>query len=339
MPSATLAEVLNRFNIDDRLTLCDVWQKSDGSIAGFVEMPQYRDVLKAAGFDVSKVKLMPEEGSTTDRFGIVAVDHAILRKFPKDQPGDRDNATDVMRGETCWILDRKADGMTLVHTSDGYLGWTESKTFGWLFDAEKFQVILERKHDAAAAMAERSSAIMPRTSTSAIGGEPFGFRSPGQLIVDGPTTRPSTPLGVTPAEDRAMHARELREWVCNDASRLLGTPYLWGGKSAEGIDCSGLVQTSFARNNILLPRDAYQQANVGQLVATRWFKDALLPADLLFFISGKHGNVSHVAIYLGDGRYIEAAGKDVHIRSMTPGDPDYDAERTATFAWARRVIE
>jgi cell wall-associated NlpC family hydrolase len=74
------------------------------------------------------------------------------------------------------------------------------------------------------------------------------------------------------------------------------------------------------------------------LVATRWNRDALLRGDLLFFLSERRGNVHHVAIYLGDDRFIESAGEGVRIRSLNPRHPDYDARRAPTFAWARRVI-
>jgi hypothetical protein len=300
MPTATFADVVKRFNVDDRLTLCDVWQKPDGSIVGFVEMPQYRDALNANGFDVSNVKLMPEEALTADRFGIVKVDHAILRKFPENHPGDRDNATDVMFGEPVWILQRHADGATLVHSNDGYLGWVS---------ADAIQVIDGTAFE------------------QAIGPTPEWKRA--APIMQPPSTMPVK----IPSEEMRQLA------IISQAQLFLGTPYLWGGKTPDGIDCSGLVQTTFARHGIVLPRDADQQANVGRLVATRYFKDALLPGDLLFFMSSRRGRITHVAISLGGGKYIEAAGKDVHIRSMTPSDPDYDAERAATFAWARRVIE
>jgi cell wall-associated NlpC family hydrolase len=297
--SVTFADVLKRLELDDRLTLCDVWQKPDGSIAGFVEMPQYRDALKKAGFDVSDVKLMPEEASTKDQFGIVTVNHAILRKFPKDQPGDRDNSTDLTRGEPVWILDRKADGATLVHASDGYLGWVPADAIQ-VIDGTAFEQVLGPTPEW-----KRATPVFEPPSTA-------------------PTAIPSSTM------------KQLT--IISQAQLLLGTPYLWGGKTPDGIDCSGLVQSTFARYAIL-PRDADQQANVGRLVAMRWFKDALLPGDLLFFVSPRRGNVHHVAIYLGDNKYIEAAGKDVHISSMKPGDAEYDAERTATFGWARRVIE
>ncbi len=123
------------------------------------------------------------------------------------------------------------------------------------------------------------------------------------------------------------------------AKARLGQPYIWGGRGASGADCSGLTQTAFAAAGVHVPRDADQQSVVGKLVATRWFRDALQSGDLLFFLSAKRGDVNHVALYLGDGRYIESATDGVAIRSMDPADPTYDAKRMSTFAWARRVLE
>lgn len=302
MPARSLDQIIKGFEVDDRMNLFDVWQKPDGKLAGYVEMPQYRSVLKASGFDVSDVKLLPEESNSPYRFGIVRAPHALLRKYPKDQPGDRDNATDVRRGELVWILDQHDDGATLVHASDGYLGWV---------DGDAIDVVNETRFKAGAAT--RPASALADARMSAIDRE----TEEGKSVINAIT----------------------REGVLADAQLMLGTRYVWGGKTKEGIDCSGLAQTSFARHGILLPRDADQQANVGRLVATRWFKDALLPGDLLFFVSNHRGNVNHVAIYMGDGRYIEAAGKDVHISSLSPGDEAYDKQRADSFGWARRVIE
>lgn len=308
---ASLSDVIDRFEIDDRLTLCHVWQTPGGKLAGFVEMPQYRDVLKAHGFDVSGVKLLPEESSTGDRFGIVRADHVILRETPEDQPGNRDNVSDLTYGELVLILDRNEDGSTLVHASDGYLGWMEPTALE----------IVDPGRAIAAATTRPVREVLTSDSARA------------KRAVAAAATAASI------GEARAVSDELTRLLVLEEAREMLGTPYVWGGKTKSGIDCSGLVQTSFARHGILLPRDADQQANVGRLVATRWFTDALLPGDLLFFISPRRGNVSHVAIYLGAGKYIEAGGKDVHISSLTPGDEGYDAKRAATFGWARRVIE
>lgn len=88
------------------------------------------------------------------------------------------------------------------------------------------------------------------------------------------------------------------------ALSYLNTPYLWGGKTPFGIDCSGYTQMVFAINNIKLKRDAWQQAEQGSAV---FIKD-VLPGDLAFF-SNKVGKITHVGIVLQDNHIIHASGK------------------------------
>ncbi len=118
--------------------------------------------------------------------------------------------------------------------------------------------------------------------------------------------------------------------VLQRALALLGTPYRWGGTSPDsGFDCSGLVGYVF-RNalGIELPRVSRDMAKSGQLIADR---SALLAGDLVFF--GKQGEVDHVGIYLGDGRFVHAprTGRDVTVSSLETG---YWSEK---FMSARRV--
>lgn len=93
--------------------------------------------------------------------------------------------------------------------------------------------------------------------------------------------------------------------IVKTAEQYLGTPYLWGGTTPAGFDCSGFVQYVFARRGVQLPRTSEEQAVVGQPVTT--LADAR-PGDLLFF-AGSDGTASapgHVAIYVGGGQMIDA---------------------------------
>src|SRR6185312_9142985 len=99
--------------------------------------------------------------------------------------------------------------------------------------------------------------------------------------------------------------------VVADAKQYLGIPYVWGGESRSGLDCSGLVQKTFGDLGISLPRVAADQAHAGTPVES--LADAR-PGDLLFF-----GNPAyHVAIYAGNNQLIESPepGKTVHVTDV-----------------------
>ena len=155
------------------------------------------------------------------------------------------------------------------------------------------------------------------------------------------------------------------EAIIAQAEKLLGVPYLWGGMSSKGVDCSGLVRISHIMNGILLPRNASQQINCGDRVPMElntdywdeahrtgeqpetytttcgnriaWsddFREEMLRrtkdlqrGDLVFFGTpatepGKKPRISHVGIYLGDGRMIHSSHM-VRINSLIPGEADY----------------
>ncbi len=128
-----------------------------------------------------------------------------------------------------------------------------------------------------------------------------------------------------PASDRS----ELRR-LADEIRLFLGTPYRWGGTTLEGVDCSGLVQTIYKRvYGISLPRTTRQQYEIGvPLKGSR-----LRLGDLVFFRLSRRGGVSHVGIYLGEGKFVHASS----TRGVLISDLQQKYYRQH-FAGARRVL-
>lgn len=130
------------------------------------------------------------------------------------------------------------------------------------------------------------------------------------------------------------------EGILQTAHRLMGVPYMWGGTSPKGVDCSGFVRTTLLMHDIIIPRNASQQARKGERLETGDFS-TLQPGDLLFFGSkakeGKPERVIHVAFYLGGKRFIHSLGC-VRTGSLDPQDPLYDEYDHQRLLFAARVL-
>ena len=124
---------------------------------------------------------------------------------------------------------------------------------------------------------------------------------------------------IVPPNARAVSGRkeeaareELRTEIVETARGFIGLPYRWGGDSTEtGFDCSGLVMAVYYLNGITLPRTSRAQYHVGKPIT----KDFLNEGDLVFFDTSGRNRVSHVGIYVGDGRFIHAPGNGKTIRT------------------------
>jgi cell wall-associated NlpC family hydrolase len=107
--------------------------------------------------------------------------------------------------------------------------------------------------------------------------------------------------------------------LLQEALTYLGVPYVWGGESRRGLDCSAFVRSVYASEGIGLPRVAADQAIVGQLV--NW--SDLRPGDRLYFDMGNHGHVSHTGMYLGNGYFIHASTNHGRVDVDSIFQPNY----------------
>jgi murein DD-endopeptidase len=153
-----------------------------------------------------------------------------------------------------------------------------------------------------------------------------------------PGAAPPTPTLRTTVEHSGVNPNrvELISSVLSTATDAMGTPYKWGGtgEADGGFDCSGLIQYAYGQHGISLPRRSADQATEGEKIEKRLA--ALLPGDILTF-SNSGGRVTHVGLYLGDGRFIHSANDGVQV-SLLSSEDVYGRWWWRRWVGARRIV-
>ena len=125
----------------------------------------------------------------------------------------------------------------------------------------------------------------------------------------------------------SIYDDDMGKSVIEEAEKYLGVPYVWGGTTPKGFDCSGFVQYVYSSLGVELPRVSQDQVNVGMPLT----REQLMPGDLVFFAD--NGDVHHVGIYVGDGYMIHAPYTGAVISYQSIDTPYYKSQ----FCGGRRV--
>ena len=214
---------------------------------------------------------------------------------------------------------------TLIRQADGYQSWISSDQLAHaVMDAQTTALV--RSHFI-------SLHLHPATDAEVIRDAVIGCRLPVLEERDGwyRLALPDGQSGWAAKDHFGSFPPATPQSVIGLAREFLGYQYVWGGRTPKGFDCSGLVQTTFNLLGIPMPRDSRKQQK-------HFFRSADIhdaeAGDLLFFGSSEE-KVSHVAISLGDLRFIHASGW-VRYNSFRHSDPDFSPKHLDTFISVNR---
>ena len=244
-----------------------------------------------------------------------------------DRPGVSGGLqTELLLGEPLVLLDR-TDGCFLALAGDGYWGWVREDAV-WPLTETEFDAWVNRPRGVLLADVVTAEMVIPRGAVLPVadraGGEctvllPGG----GRCAVSAPAVR------LAAGDDEAGAAR------AKAALDLLYTPYVFGGRSPLGLDCSGLVTNVLGREGVRAARDASQQVLSGRLGGTAWYRGHLRAGDQVFFID-EFGKVFHTGIALDRTHVVHASSPCVQISSLDARDALYDRVLDRCFFMAKR---
>lgn len=346
-----IEETRNQYAPDKRTTIFEVTvQELDGVyiLSGETNIPATKEklLIKAKSLNLSlkdEIQILPAKNLGENIYGIINLSVSNIRVKPDDEV---ELVSQSLLGTSVKIY-KKQSGYFLVQTPDNYIGWMDndgvhpvnkSELESW---KKSNKIIFIKEFGFAYSLPDEKS---DRVSDLAAGdiltvlGEENNFykvKYPDDRI----------------AFIQKLNCEKFNEWanksnsteldIISTAKLMIGIPYLWGGTSIKGMDCSGFTKTVYYLNGIVLPRDASQQVNTGVLVDTRNGFDNCHAGDLLFFgtraTDSTKEKVTHVGIYIGNSKFIHASGR-VKINSLDSSDLDFSEYRLKHFLRVKRIL-
>jgi hypothetical protein len=318
----------------------DVRTSDEGPLvlSGYVEFVEIRDALVKClhrlGFNEldDRIEILPSQELGPLKYGVFKTTHSLSLQEP--QRGT-EVVTDGVLGEAVFLLKKAANDFFLCHTAEGYLGFIESSAIQRM---EEGEFVRYNSGDRVRMKKQYRASNCQEVIELPIGANLKAVKVKSDEVVAELPCGQAVPIPLSCCEVVPQVPNPRLEGAIQVAQRLIGTPYRWGGKTSAGIDCSGLVQLAFSAEGMNMPRDSNQQVYVGRLSATRWFRQGLRRGDTLYFM-GARGRITHTALYLGDGQYLEAVRPHVRVSSFHPSDANYSEQRDAAFAFAKRLLD
>ena len=293
---------------------------------------------------VDQIKTLPEPELEDKVYGLVEVSVCNIRYSPK-HAGEL--ASQALMGTPVRILEKENNGWLLIQTPDQYISWVDRGAITMMskegIDRWKAipKVIYTYSYGSAYSEPDQESVIVSDLVAGCMMELVAEKRDFYQVLFADQRT------GFVPKKESNVYNEWLSKTSASEESlirtskRLMGVPYLWGGTSFKGVDCSGFTKTVYFLNGIILPRDASQQVMIGETIDKTGNWNELKPGDLLFFGEKREDGserVIHVAMWLGNGEFIHASDK-VRVNSMIATASNYDDYNAKRYLRAKRILK
>ena len=303
------------------------------------------DSLKSLDIDfVDQIRVLPDTAVGNNKYAVARNSVINIRSEPKHSA---ELGTQALLGMPLKILDKEGD-FYRVQTPDNYISWVDKGGITTMnkgeFDAwnEAKKIIFTENFGHVYASKQMDAII----SDISLGGM-LQLVSEDNRFYE--VKYPDNRIGFVKKENAYIYDDWIEKLDPSElsieivAKKMDGFPYLWGGTSAKGMDCSGFTKMVYLMNGFIIPRDASQQVHAGKLVDENLDFSDLQKGDLLFF--GKKATeeskekVTHVGIWLNNDKqeFIHASG-NVHISSMDENHSLYDELNKNRYLGSRRYL-
>ena len=304
------------------------------------------DSLKSLDIEyINKIRVLPDSAVGNLKYAIARNSVINIRSKPKHSA---ELGTQGLLGMPLKVLDKKGD-FYRVQTPDNYISWVDKGGIHRM-NKDKFdnwnnrkKVIFTKNFGYVYADKNENSDII---SDITLGGIlKFKGLSNDFFEVEYPDKR----AGYVKRNEAVYYDTWIQNLASSEediektAKSMDGFPYLWGGTSSKGMDCSGFTKMVYLMNGFVIPRDASQQINAGKTVDIDLNFSDLQKGDLLFFgtksTEEKKQRVVHVGIWLGNDKmeFIHASG-NVHLSSMDENQPNYDKMNKNRYLGSKRYL-